>query len=350
MTDSDTGQPMLIASTSHNQHDTREITPAQLRAKTAEARAQLTAFDDLADRYESARSATAVGAEIATQVLTALPGLAERIDPAEFAQLTTGLLVKHGLVPPQTVVEAAPPAVCTKYGWCKEPDGHDDLCWSKLIALPSVDGYGEHLLPVGLHAEDGKAPVVGFLDLDLTPAQARERVREISRHLDEVLALADRAEGPPAPASKDLLTAAQRGPEWMAKHLCPDWCVIKHGAPYTSETHEGPEVTAPSPIPFADRDPGDGESLVLAARVIQLNQDPHIWGVKTQVWVDVDRQTLELDVEETDRLIERLEQFLPQLRAVRDHLVEASAGDFPEDEAAVAERLATPAVPKDERA
>ncbi|MGW6743745.1 hypothetical protein ACWGDX_24005 [Streptomyces sp. NPDC055025] len=54
MTDSDTGQPMLVASTSHNQHDTREITPAQLRAKTAELRARLDAFDMLADRYEFA--------------------------------------------------------------------------------------------------------------------------------------------------------------------------------------------------------------------------------------------------------------------------------------------------------
>ncbi|QXE36178.1 hypothetical protein KQY30_19970 [Streptomyces sp. GMY02] len=53
-TDSDTGLPMLVASTSHNQHDIREITPAQLRAKTAELRAQLDAFDALADRYEFA--------------------------------------------------------------------------------------------------------------------------------------------------------------------------------------------------------------------------------------------------------------------------------------------------------
>lgn len=52
MTDPDTGQPMLVAGTSHDQGDAREITAAQLRQETAAVRDGLGKADALADRFE----------------------------------------------------------------------------------------------------------------------------------------------------------------------------------------------------------------------------------------------------------------------------------------------------------
>ncbi|MDJ0461586.1 hypothetical protein [Streptomyces sp. H27-C3] len=119
---------------------------------------------------------------------------------------------------------------------------------------------------------------------------------------------------------------------------CPTWCVTKHDDDVLGDPgwHEGPKVEALAPIPFADAHTDDGASIVLAARVVQVNQDSRIFGVTTEVWVDVDTETLELNVEQTGQLIGRLEDFLPKLRAVRDQLAAASVGDYPEDEVAVA--------------
>lgn len=123
-----------------------------------------------------------------------------------------------------------------------------------------------------------------------------------------------------------------------ARPGCPAWCVMDHGHGVLGDPgwHEGPRVEAVAPVPFADAQADDGASIVLGARVVQLNQDPQIFGVTTQVWVDVDTQTLELDPEQTDRLISRLEDFLPKLRAMREQLAAAGAGDYPADETAVA--------------
>ncbi|MFE9736532.1 DUF6907 domain-containing protein [Streptomyces sp. NPDC006477] len=134
-------------------------------------------------------------------------------------------------------------------------------------------------------------------------------------------------------------TAAERGPAWIARYACPDWCVLDHtaerGAP---GWHQGPAFTADAPA-HQDR-PGETPGAALAARITHLNDDPEAFGTKTQLWLDVDCETYEMDLAETDRFIERLEHFLPRLHRLRNQLAEISKDDRPEDSVAVAARHA----------
>ncbi|MEU0369079.1 hypothetical protein ABZ070_02245 [Streptomyces sp. NPDC006283] len=144
--------------------------------------------------------------------------------------------------------------------------------------------------------------------------------------------------------SGQSLDAAKRGPEWMARFGCPVWCVMDHaGTDGEPGWHQGLPAEAIAPTPFCDADPGGDSAVVLAARVTQVNQDPKVFGVETRLWVDVDCETLELDVAQTDVFIARLETFLPQLRALRAQLAEASKDDVPENTEAKAAWLAAPA-------
>ncbi|MGY4917487.1 hypothetical protein ACWD9K_20085 [Streptomyces sp. 900116325] len=68
MTDADTGERILIASTTHHQDDLNVVTPAQLRSKVAAARAELSKFEELADRFEAAAAFDAFVAEHHLQV------------------------------------------------------------------------------------------------------------------------------------------------------------------------------------------------------------------------------------------------------------------------------------------
>jgi hypothetical protein len=140
--------------------------------------------------------------------------------------------------------------------------------------------------------------------------------------------------------------ATDRGTEWMARYGCPAWCVMDHaGADGEPGWHQGHRAEAVAPTSFCDAFPRDDSAVVLAARVTQVNQDPEIFGIETRIWVDVDTETLELDVAQTDVFIARLEVFLPQLRALRSQLAEASKGDIPENTDAKAAWLAKPAAP-----
>jgi hypothetical protein len=140
--------------------------------------------------------------------------------------------------------------------------------------------------------------------------------------------------------------ATDRGAEWMARYGCPAWCVMDHaGTDGEPGWHQGHRAEAVAPTPFCDTFPRDDSAVVLAARVTQVNQDPEIFGIETRIWVDVDTETLELDVAQTDVFIARLEAFLPQLRTLRTQLAEASKDDVPENTEAKAAWLAKPAAP-----
>lgn len=83
------------------------------------------------------------------------------------------------------------------YQWCTATGDHT-MHASAYVEAPTVDGYGEHLLPANIMGEDGPngfAPFVGFLDLDLTPDQTRARCAELRAHLDQVEALANALDG-----------------------------------------------------------------------------------------------------------------------------------------------------------
>ncbi|MFD4273792.1 hypothetical protein R2B67_26120 [Streptomyces cyaneofuscatus] len=162
---------------------------------------------------------------------------------------------------------------CTVYPWCAETGNHT-MHASAYTEAPTPDGYGDRVLPANVMAE-GSGPYIGFLDLDLTPAQTRTRVAELRRHLDTVAALADIVDGQ-AP--------------------------LEPGA-------EAYSVTAP----------GATGALIFSEVCSVLNpaagQHSHSLAVYAEPWMDV-----ELDVPGADRLITDMEQYLPRLRAQRNHL------------------------------
>lgn len=175
----------------------------------------------------------------------------------------------------QTNLGQAEPAArpCAVHGWCTEAGNHT-MHASAYTEAPTPDGYGDRVLPANVMAEDG-APYVGWLDLDLTPAQTRTRVAELRRHLDTVAALADLVDG-----QSPLEPAAE--------------CY---------------SVTAPG-----------AKTAIISAEIYHLD-DPKPGDPTARIAVfgqpggDAD-----LDVAGADRLTADLEEFLPRLRAQRDHL------------------------------
>ncbi|MET9050105.1 hypothetical protein ABZW50_03000 [Streptomyces bacillaris] len=167
---------------------------------------------------------------------------------------------------------------CTVYPWCAETDNHT-MHASAYTEAPTPDGFGDRVLPANLMAEDS-GPYIGWLDLDLTAAQTRARVAELHNHLNTVAALADLVDGqaPIAPGD-ELYTVA---------------------APGTGGALIGAEI-----LHLDDPRPG-GPAAVLA--------------VYSEQGADAD-----LDVTGADRLIADLEEFLPRLRALRNHLAQLTA-------------------------
>lgn len=180
--------------------------------------------------------------------------------------------------PGQTEPAARP---CTVHGWCTEAGNHT-MHASTYTEAPTPDGYGDRVLPANVMAEDG-SPFVGFLDLDLTPAQTRTRVTELRRHLDTVAALADIVDGqaPPEPAAE---------------------CY---------------SVTAPG-----------AKSALISAEIYHLD-DPQPGDPTARIAVfGQPGADADLDVAGADRLTADLEEFLPRLRAQRNHLAAIlGAGD-----------------------
>ncbi|MGW3437087.1 DUF6907 domain-containing protein [Streptomyces bacillaris] len=171
-------------------------------------------------------------------------------------------------------------AQCTVYPWCAETGDHT-MHASTYTEAPTPDGYGDSVLPVNLMAE-GNGPFVGWLDLDLTPAQTRERVTELRHHLDTVAALADMADGQaPLEPGAECYSATAAG---------------ARGALISSEIYH-----------LDDPEPGKP-----TARIAVFGQPE----------ADAD-----LDVAGADQLVADLEQYLPRLRAQRNHLAALTSNE-----------------------
>ncbi|MFF9084395.1 DUF6907 domain-containing protein [Streptomyces rubiginosohelvolus] len=179
----------------------------------------------------------------------------------------------------QTNLGQPEPAVaqCGVYPWCAEAGDHS-MHLTAYVEAPTPDGYGDRVLPANVMAEDGPDGVdisVGWLDLNLTAEQTRARVAELHRHLDNVAALADIVDGQ-AP--------------------------LEPGAECYSVTAAGARGALISSEIYHLDDPQPGEP---AARIAVFGQPE----------ADDD-----LDVAGADQLVADLEQYLPQLRAQRNHL------------------------------
>ncbi|WP_411076661.1 DUF6907 domain-containing protein [Streptomyces sp. cmx-10-25] len=138
-------------------------------------------------------------------------------------------------------------------------------------------------------------------------------------------------------------TAAERGSEWMTRYGCPAWCVMDHaGKDREPGWHQGAAIAMdPPPLQDDEREPGDVAPF-LSARINQNSESPDLFGIETRLWLDINDNTHELGLRETDRFIERMENFLPRLKAMRDRLAEAGRDDRPRNEKAFQAWLATP--------
>ncbi|MFJ6934468.1 hypothetical protein [Streptomyces sp. NPDC101132] len=95
-----------------------------------------------------------------------------------------------------------PPAAepCARFGWCAERGAHKEHRSAYVEAADQLGLEGPSScspLYAAIFAYEelnGGAPVIGFLDLDLTPAEARGKVAKLRAHLDAVEALIDTAE------------------------------------------------------------------------------------------------------------------------------------------------------------
>lgn len=136
------------------------------------------------------------------------------------------------------------------------------------------------------------------------------------------------------------ITAAERGTSWTTRYNCPVWCVMDHEAEGAPGWHQAPVADVTAVVPGANATPGDPLDVLLSARVTQTNEDADAFGIETRIWFDTGYDTYELDVVQADRLIAGMEAFLPKLRAMREHLVQASADDHPGDPVAKARVMA----------
>ncbi|MFD8640815.1 hypothetical protein ACFV14_10955 [Streptomyces zaomyceticus] len=90
----------------------------------------------------------------------------------------------------QARAEALPP--CSRYGWCVETGAHVEHTGDSVEPLFLEEDRRE-LLAAGL-THWSKGVRVGFLEQDLTPADARTKVTELRAHLDTVEKLIATAE------------------------------------------------------------------------------------------------------------------------------------------------------------
>ncbi|MFD1660006.1 DUF6907 domain-containing protein [Streptomyces caeni] len=137
------------------------------------------------------------------------------------------------------------------------------------------------------------------------------------------------------------LTAAQRGPAWRAKYGCTPWCVMDHaGADGVPGWCSGTTAQVAAPTTPADHISGREPLPVLAARVVQCNDSPEEFGIKTRIWFEADLELYELDVPQARTTVARLKAFVPQLEAMCEQLERAAVDDRPGDPEAQARYMA----------
>lgn len=140
--------------------------------------------------------------------------------------------------------------------------------------------------------------------------------------------------GIPAPADEHPenitapLTAALRGPAWMARWGCPDFCVVPHGEPLALECHS----TAPveTSLLASDMDCSgyseNGESLPwLTAQVIV--HDDQADSRRTQIWMGYGLHLAEISPAEARKALDELRAFTTRLAAVVDLAEQVAADD-----------------------
>lgn len=130
------------------------------------------------------------------------------------------------------------------------------------------------------------------------------------------------------------LTAAHRGPEWMARWGCPGFCVENHGKPGALECHS----TAPveTSILAADMDCSgyseNGEGLPwMTAQVVVSSDKAQAYGRQTRVWLGYGVHLAEASPARAREALDALRAFTTRLSAVVDLAEQVAADDFSGD-------------------
>ncbi|MCZ4605343.1 hypothetical protein O3S80_16630 [Streptomyces sp. Lzd4kr] len=140
------------------------------------------------------------------------------------------------------------------------------------------------------------------------------------------------------------LTAAQRGPEWMARYGCTPWCINNHSERNAAEWHS----TLPAETKLRDAaidssgysDNGVGLPW-LSAHVVVINDKPQAYGRTTSVWINYGVHTGELTPAKAREALEAMRGFVSRLAAVVNDADRIAADDFAGDpEIAAADREA----------
>ncbi|MGI5436192.1 hypothetical protein ACQEV4_01420 [Streptomyces shenzhenensis] len=129
------------------------------------------------------------------------------------------------------------------------------------------------------------------------------------------------------------LTAAERGPEWMARYGCNRECQLVHAGP---DGEPGWHSTVPVETKLRDLDPDPDPRVAatnpwLAARVVVDNFRPQAYGRTTKVWLDYGTTTGELTPAQAREALTELRGFAAELEAVVDLADAIAVDDFEGD-------------------
>ncbi|MFE8962126.1 DUF6907 domain-containing protein [Streptomyces iakyrus] len=129
-----------------------------------------------------------------------------------------------------------------------------------------------------------------------------------------------------------LLTAHQRGTDWMLRWGCTPWCVNDHTSPAAPEWHSSaPVETSLRNVDSANTTHENAQMPFLAARTVVANDKPQAYGRITRVWLDFGTSTGELSPAEARQALEAMRGFVTDFAAVVEHAERSAADDFDGD-------------------
>jgi hypothetical protein len=130
------------------------------------------------------------------------------------------------------------------------------------------------------------------------------------------------------------LTAAQRGPEWMAHWGCPGFCVQEHGRPEASEFHTTAPVESTLLAHEVDSS-GYSENCEelpwLTAQVVVMNDKAQAYGRETRVFLSYGIHLAEVSPAKARQALDAMRGFVARLSAVVDLAEQVAADDFEGD-------------------
>ncbi|MGW3416493.1 hypothetical protein [Streptomyces phaeochromogenes] len=128
------------------------------------------------------------------------------------------------------------------------------------------------------------------------------------------------------------LTAAQRGPQWMAKYSCPFDCINDHAAPFPPEWHAAARVETQMRDVDVNYSARENDRVpFLGAQVVVTNDRAQAYGRRTSVWLDYGRSLGELTPEQARDALKAMRWFVERFEAVIDYAEKTSADDFDGD-------------------